>query len=65
LTRIKRIDTDFKKLKKTLELFDSIFFFQMTAKKEKYLLLAPIAVKILISRGSAYKIETESGTNTY
>jgi len=31
-------------------------------KKEKSLFLAPIAVEILISRGSAYKIETKSGT---
>jgi hypothetical protein len=34
----------------------------MMAKKIKYLPLAPIAVEILVSRGSAYKIETESGT---
>ena len=32
-------------------------------KKAKSLSLAPIAVKILINRGSAYKIVTESGTN--
>jgi hypothetical protein len=31
-------------------------------KKAKYLSLAPIAVGILVSRGSAYKIITESGT---
>jgi len=32
-------------------------------KKAKSLPLAPIEVEILISRGSAYKIATESGTN--
>ena len=31
-------------------------------KKTKSQLLAPIAVKILVCRGSAHKIETESGT---
>ena len=31
-------------------------------KKIKYLPLAPIIVEILISRGSAYKIATDSGT---
>jgi hypothetical protein len=31
-------------------------------KRKKYLPLAPIAVEILISRGSAYNIETKSGT---
>jgi hypothetical protein len=37
-------------------------FFLDYSKKAKYLPLAPIVVKILISRGSAYKIVTESGT---
>jgi hypothetical protein len=31
-------------------------------KKSKSLPLAPIVVEILVSRGSAYKIATESGT---
>ncbi|PJJ06951.1 hypothetical protein CLU83_0072 [Flavobacterium sp. 1] len=31
-------------------------------KKAKYLLLAPIAVKILVNRGSVHKIVTESGS---
>jgi hypothetical protein len=31
--------------------------------KTKYCLLAPIAVEILVCRGSANKIVTESGTN--
>ncbi|PJJ07076.1 hypothetical protein CLU83_0217 [Flavobacterium sp. 1] len=39
-----------------------VFPFLNISKKAKYLLLAPIAVKILVSRGSAHKIETESGT---
>jgi hypothetical protein len=39
--------------------FDFAFFFLIIA---KYISLAPIAVKILISRGSAYKIVTNSGT---
>jgi hypothetical protein len=34
----------------------------LISKKVKSLSLAPIEVEILISRGSAYKIETESGT---
>jgi hypothetical protein len=32
------------------------------AKKVKYLPLAPIEVEILVCRGSAHKIETDSGT---
>jgi hypothetical protein len=32
-------------------------------KKVKYFPLAPIAMEILISRGSAYKIVTKSGNN--
>jgi hypothetical protein len=32
-------------------------------KKAKYLTLAPIAVEILVSRGSARKIAMDSGTN--
>jgi hypothetical protein len=35
---------------------------QHDGKKAKHSLLAPIEVKILMSRGSAYKIVTESGT---
>ena len=34
----------------------------MIAEKQKSRPLAPIAVEILISRGSAYKIVTDSGT---
>jgi hypothetical protein len=34
----------------------------MMAKKQKYFPLAPIAVEILMSRGSGHKIVTESGT---
>ena len=37
-------------------------FFKNYGKKTKYLPLAPIEVKILISWGSAYKIATKSGT---
>jgi hypothetical protein len=37
-------------------------FFLNDGKKIKYLPLAPIAAKILVSRASAYKIATESGT---
>jgi hypothetical protein len=32
-------------------------------KKAKYLFLAPIAVEILMSRGSAHKIAADSETN--
>jgi hypothetical protein len=32
-------------------------------RRSKSLLLAPIEVKILVVRGSDYKIETDSGTN--
>jgi hypothetical protein len=49
---------------KLLNLF--VFYHRMRylhdGKKAKYSLLAPIEVKILMSRGSAYKIVTESGT---
>jgi hypothetical protein len=38
------------------------FFFLNNGKEAKCLPLAPIAMKILISRGSAYKIVMESGT---
>jgi hypothetical protein len=34
----------------------------MFPRKQDFYSLAPIAVEILISRGSAYKIVTESGT---
>jgi hypothetical protein len=40
----------------------TVFPFLDNGKKAKYLSLAPIAVEILISRGSAYKIVTKSGT---
>ena len=36
--------------------------YQYDGKKAKSCLLAPIEVEILMSRGSAYKIVTESGT---
>jgi hypothetical protein len=36
--------------------------YQYDCKKAKSCLLAPIEVEILMSRGSAYKIVTESGT---
>lgn len=39
-----------------------IWYFFLMSKKQNVSLLAPIAVEILISRGSAYKIVTESGT---
>jgi hypothetical protein len=39
-----------------------LFLFLDNGKKVKSLPLSPIAVEILISRGSAYKIVTESGT---
>ena len=40
----------------------SIFFLN-DSKNTKYQPLAPIAVKILLCRGSAQKIEMESGNN--
>ncbi|WP_326402124.1 hypothetical protein [Flavobacterium sp.] len=39
-----------------------LFSFLDDGKKEKYFPLAPIAMKILISWGSAYKIVMKSGT---
>lgn len=38
-------------------------FFLMLLKRQKSCLLAPIAVKILMTRGSGHKIVTESGTH--
>jgi hypothetical protein len=38
-----------------------LFFLFLIVKKTKYLSVALIEVEILISRGSAYKIETDSG----
>jgi hypothetical protein len=56
----------FNKSKKTFILqpeFDYCCFpFLDNCKKEKYLPLAPIEVEILVCRGSAQKIETDSGT---
>ena len=43
-------------------MIDIICFFLDEDKKAKFLPLAPIEVEILISRGSAYKIVTKSGT---
>jgi hypothetical protein len=41
-----------------------LFYESVTvAKNAKYLPLAPIEAKILVSRGSAHKIEMDSGTN--
>ena len=40
-----------------------LFAFLNNYKKAKSFPLAPIEVEILISRGSASKIETENGTN--
>jgi hypothetical protein len=39
-----------------------LFFFLNAHKKAKYFPLAPIAVEILMTRGSGHKITTESGT---
>jgi hypothetical protein len=47
--------------KNSIQLF-RVFPFSDNGKKAKYLPLAPIKAKILISRGSAYKIVAESGT---
>jgi hypothetical protein len=41
------------------------FFFWDDSKKAKYHPLAPIAVEILLCRGSAQKIETESGKTSF
>jgi hypothetical protein len=42
--------------------FGADYLFFNIGKKAKYLSLAPIAVKILVSRGSAHKIATDGGT---
>ncbi len=46
-----------------LSLIIILFFFLDDGKKAESPVLAPIETKILISRGSAYKIEVYSGTN--
>lgn len=46
-----------------LSILKSSVFFLNNGKKAKHLSLAPIAVKILVYRGSAHKIEANSGTN--
>jgi hypothetical protein len=45
--------------------FGADYLFFNLGEKAKYLSLAPIEVEILVCRGSAQKIEANSGTNAY